>query len=95
MVFAKRFGESANLSNKIVNNLKEKLLQIAEGYRTGPCFKTANNKTLFHKGERCSGGKKSKIRVTIMLSIKMMGEKKKPRKTWKLSNSWYFKVLLI
>lgn len=61
MVFAKRFGESANLSNKIVNNLKEKLLQIAEGYRTGPCFKTANNKTLFHKGERCSGGKKSKM----------------------------------
>ena len=44
---------------------------------TGLFFKTANNKTLFHKEKKCSGGKKS---MALMLCMALMMCKNDRRK---------------
>ena len=53
---------------------------------TGLFFRTTTDKTLFHKAERCSGGKKAKVRMTVMLCANMVGEKEKPLVIWKYKN---------
>lgn len=42
---------------------------------TGLFYKLLPNKTLAFKGERCSGGKQSKDRITVHVGASMLGEK--------------------
>ena len=97
--FATHVGESADVSDEVVEDWKARLLKIIEGYNprdiynmdeTGLLFRTTD-KTLFHKGERCSGGKKAKIRMTAMLCANMLGEKEKALVIWKFINPRCFK----
>ena len=42
---------------------------------TGLFFHTTEKKTLHQKGQKCSGGKKENMRLTISLSTNMVGDK--------------------
>ena len=44
---------------------------------TGICLEPPTDKTLFHKGEKCSGGKKAKLQLNVMLCVNMFGKKEK------------------
>jgi hypothetical protein len=64
---------------------KEQLLKIFEGYKpkniynaeeTGLFFRLPPNKTLSLKGDRCSGGKNSKERITVLLAFNADGTDK-------------------
>eukprot|EP00058_Branchiostoma_floridae_P002180 XP_002587668.1 hypothetical protein BRAFLDRAFT_126732 [Branchiostoma floridae] len=80
-------GESAGVDNTVVDDWKEKLPQIIDGYapqdvynmdESGLFYRATSTKTLFVKGQKCSGGKQSKERLTIMLCANMVGDKEKP-----------------
>ena len=79
----------------VVNEWKEKLASLCEGYRsedifnmdeTRLYFRVTENETLFQKGQDFAGGKKSKFRLTISLCSSMTGEKVKPLIIWKYAN---------
>ena len=70
MTFSTRCGESADPPNNVVDDWKQKLPTIIEGYElrdiynmdeTGLFLRQTTNKILFHGGEKCSGGKKVKV----------------------------------
>ncbi|XP_060846175.1 tigger transposable element-derived protein 6-like [Rhopalosiphum padi] len=81
-------GESANVSDNVVNEWKINLSELLEGYK--PCdifnadetalfYKCMPDKTLTFKSEKCSGGKHSKERLTLLLAVNMTGtDKLKP-----------------
>nr|XP_002736427.2 PREDICTED: tigger transposable element-derived protein 4-like [Saccoglossus kowalevskii] len=80
-------GESGDVNNEIVEQWKDKLPSLLDGYEprdiynmdeTGLFYRATMNKTLFVKGEQCRGGKKSKERLTVMLCANMVGDKEKP-----------------
>ena len=63
------------------------MIQITEGYspkdfynadETGLFYKCTPDKTLAFKGERCSGGKLSKERITLLIGANMDGSDKLP-----------------
>ncbi|XP_070551006.1 tigger transposable element-derived protein 6-like [Ptychodera flava] len=58
---------------------------------TGLFFRCTTDKSLHVKGEDCSGGKKSKERLTLMLCANMAGEKEKPLIIGKSQNPRCFK----
>ena len=81
-----RCGESADVPNNVVDDWKQKLPTIIEGYElrdiynmdeTGLFFRQTTNKTLFDSGEKCSSGKKVKVRMTVMLCANVLREKEK------------------
>ena len=53
---------------------------------TGPFFRITEDKTLYQKGQECSGGKKAKIRLTIYFCTNMVGDKETPLLIWKSLN---------
>jgi hypothetical protein len=80
-------GESACVSQDTVQDWKDKLSDIIEGYsardiynmdETGLFFRALPDNTLSVKGEDCKGGKKSKERITLSLCVNMEGDFKKP-----------------
>jgi hypothetical protein len=80
-------GESACVSQDTVEDWKDKLSDIIEGYsardiynmdETGLFFRALPDKTLSVKGEDCKGGKKSKERITLSLCVNMEGDFEKP-----------------
>ncbi|XP_054721300.1 tigger transposable element-derived protein 6-like [Uloborus diversus] len=106
-------GEEKSVDLQCVTEWLEILTEICEGYEakdiynadeTGLFFRVLPNKTLCFKGEKCSGGKSSKERLTVLLCCNsegefevplVIGKAKKPRcfkninpKT--LSVQWYF-----
>ena len=78
-------GESASVNEKTVEQWKEDLSSVIEGYKpkdifncdeTGLFFKMMPNKTLAFKGEPCHGGKLSKERITVLLCCNSDGSEK-------------------
>ena len=101
--FATRCGESADV-NGVLEDWKEKLPSLLEGYdpeniynmdETGLFFRTTSDKTLFQRGEKCSGGKKAKVRLTVGLCASMTGEKEKPIILWKYAKPRCFRNIVI
>ncbi|XP_025197064.1 tigger transposable element-derived protein 6-like [Melanaphis sacchari] len=71
IAFRKVCGESATVSDDIVNEWKLHLSELLEGYK--PC-------DIFNADEtKCNGGKRSKERLTLLLAVNMTGtDKLKP-----------------
>jgi hypothetical protein len=80
-------GESASVSERTTEEwLKNVFAEIRKNYRdeqifnadeTGLFFKMTPNKILKFKGEKCSGGKMSKDRITVLVVANMTGTVKK------------------
>ena len=96
-------GESNSVDENSVALWKTKLRDICEGYEakniancdeTALFFKVLPNKTLHLKNEKCSGGKLSKDRITLMLTVFADGSKlQKPLIIGKSQNPRCFKGL--
>ncbi|CAH1241537.1 TIGD4 [Branchiostoma lanceolatum] len=80
-------GESAGVNQTVVEDWTKKIPELCTGYaprdiynmdESGLFYRATSTKTLFVKGEQCSGGKQSKERLTIMLCANMVGDKEKP-----------------
>lgn len=80
-------GESSSVNMEIVENWQEKIPSIIDGYapenilnadETGLFFRALPDKTLCFKGNRCTGGKVAKERLTVLLCASMSGEREKP-----------------
>jgi len=86
-VFSTINGESNSVNTEITQNWLEKIWpKLREGYtdyriynadETGLFYKMLPNRTLKFKGEKCSGGKISKERLTVLVSASMTGKKMK------------------
>lgn len=85
--FKKICGESASVSDSDVVHWQSKLPEIISDFEpknvfnvdeTGLFFKCMPDKTLTFKGETCSGGKRSKERITVLLGANMDGTEKLP-----------------
>ena len=77
-------GERGDVSNDTVNDWKSKLPTVCEGYtpqdifnmdETGLYYRDTPKSTFKVNGEECTGGKRSKERLTIALCASMTGEK--------------------
>ena len=80
-------GEGASVDNDVVDNWKEKVHTLIEGYdpenvfnmeETGLFFRALPNKSLNVKGSDSVGVKQSKDCITISLCANMKGEFEKP-----------------
>ena len=58
---------------------------------TGLFFRTTEDKTFHQKGQECSGGKRTKMWLTISLCTNMVGDKETPLVIWKSLNPRFFK----
>ena len=58
---------------------------------TGLFFRTTEDKTFHQKGQECSGGKRTKMRLTLSLCTNMVGDKETPLVIWKSLNPCCFK----
>lgn len=76
-------GESKSVDTSVVKDWTEKLEGICEGYadvdiwnldETGLFFKALPDKTMCLRGEKCSGGKLAKERLTLMLCVNAVGD---------------------
>ena len=76
LTFVNICGESKDVQQEPVNDFREKLPEIIAGYEpkniancdeTGLFYRAIPNKTLYPKGEKCFGGKRSKERLTVLL----------------------------
>ena len=94
------YGESGEVSGKIVESWKERLPEIIEGYATNNiwnmddsgCFWEAfPEKGLAEKGKACHGGNNSKLHVTVAFFVNALGEKEKPVVIWNSSKPRCFK----
>ena len=98
--FYTKSGERGDVSEPVVSDWIEKLPNLVEGYdpkdiynmgETGLFFHTTRGETLYEKGKDCSGGKKTKVRLTASLCANMIGVKEKPLVIWKYQNPHCFK----
>lgn len=80
-------GESKSVDTSVVKDWTEKLEGICEGYadvniwnldETGLFFKALPDKTMCLRGEKCSGGKLAKERLTLMLCVNAVGDFEEP-----------------
>lgn len=80
-------GESGDVNQQLANDWKRDLLVKIQGKdpkdifnadETGLFYRCIPNKTLAFKGERCSGGKLSKERITLLIGANMDGSEKLP-----------------
>lgn len=86
--FRKLCGESGTANTTLANEWKERDLKallteyapedVFNADETGLFFKMLPEKTLTFKGEKCSGGKKAKQRISILLAANMNGTQKLP-----------------
>lgn len=100
LTFANICGESKDVDQQPVDNFREKLPEIIAGYdpkdiancdETGLFFRAIPNKTLYPKGEKCFGGKRSKDRLTVLLCCFGDGTFEKPLVIGKAENPRCFK----
>lgn len=77
-------GEAGDVDMTVVKNWKEKIGSYIKNYEikdiynadeTGLFFKALPDKTMTLKGEKCTGGKKAKQRLTILCCANMVGDK--------------------
>ena len=80
-------GERASVDVQLVDEWKEKLPTIIDGYapkgiynrdETGLFYRALPDRTLCVKREECTGGKKAKERITFALCVNPIGEYKRP-----------------
>lgn len=80
-------GESASVSNAVIDDWAKRLPDICEGYaaqdifnadETGLFFRTLPSKSMVQKGESAAGIKTSKDRISVLLSCSATGEKLRP-----------------
>lgn len=96
-------GESASVDETVVEEWKSRLDRITEGYslenifnadETGFFYRLLPKNSLVQKGtEKCSGGKHSKERMTVLLCVSSTGEKLKPLVIGKAAKPRCFKHL--
>lgn len=98
IIFRKICGESAEVNEEVCDEWRNKLETQSEGYdpenifnidETGLFYKCLPDKTLSFKGDKCHGGKNSKLRLTVLLGTNctgtyklkplVIGKYKKPR----------------
>lgn len=92
---AKVVGEASSVTESVVENWKTKVWpDVIQNYEekdifnadeAGLFYKMTPNQTLKFKGEKCSGGKLSKVRVTVLVCANMDGSEK--RKLTVIGNS--------
>ena len=79
-------GEAADVNQETVDAFIEKLPSLLLGYQcedvynadeSGLFFRAFPDKTLALKSEKCSGGKLSKERLTVLFCASMTGQKEK------------------
>ncbi|GBM58486.1 Tigger transposable element-derived protein 4 [Araneus ventricosus] len=81
-----------NVWPDIIRNYNEK--DIFNADETGLFYKLTPNQTLKFKGEKCVGGKLSKVRITILVCANMNGsEKQKPTVILKSQKPRCFKIV--
>jgi len=87
IVFNELCGESSDVNSETIEEWVAKLPSIIQGYEpeniansdeTGLFFRTLLNKSLCLYGEKCSGGKLCKERLTVFVRVFMSGEMQKP-----------------
>ena len=84
IVFRRVTGEEGSVSEDMVRDWKSQLLEefspddIFNADQTGLFWKCLPDKTLSLKGEKCSGGKRSKDRITVLVCSSMSGSEKLP-----------------
>jgi len=87
IVFNELCGESSDVNSETIEECVAKLPSIIQGYgpekiansdETGLFFRALPNKSLCLKGEKCSGGKLCKERLTVFLCGFISGEMEKP-----------------
>jgi hypothetical protein len=97
-------GEPKDVDESVVSEYKPKLLEFISPYdpkniynadETGLFFRALSTKSLVIKGEKCTGGKMSKERLTVLLCGNMVGEIKKPLMIGKTAKPRCFKNLRI
>ena len=80
-------GESNSVDTEVIKNWNNKLKSICDGYdlknisncdETGLFFKKQTDRTLAISNEEVKGGKKSKLRLTVLFCVSMEGEKLDP-----------------
>lgn len=80
-------GEVGSVDGNVVSEWNKKLETLCEGYEekdiyncdeTALFFRALPDKTMTLKGEKCSGGKLNKERLTVMLAVNMIGEFEEP-----------------
>lgn len=87
IVFGKISGEAASVPENVPQSwLQTVFPEIRKGYtdeeifnadETGLFYKMTHNKTMRFKGEKCTGGKASKERITVMVAANMTGSEKR------------------
>jgi len=87
LVYGTMSGERGDVNIKCVDDWKNKLSELCDGYdekdilnmdETGLFFKDTSRQTFHFKGDDCAGGKRSKERITVLLCASSTGEKFKP-----------------
>lgn len=87
LAFKSLCGESGSVDEKTVEEWKIELKKILDGYdkknifnadETGLFYNMVPKKTLTYKGEKCFGGKHSKVRLTVLLCANSDGSEKFP-----------------
>ena len=80
-------GERGSVDKDVAEDWKDKLPTLLEGYEkrdifnmdeSGLFYKALPDRTLSVKGDACTGGKKSKDRLTLVLTVNMLGDFEKP-----------------
>lgn len=97
-------GEAASVNPNDVSEFLEKLPSLIKGYNlndiynadeTGLYYRALPNKTLAFRSEKCTGGKLSKDRVTILHCVSMSGEKERLLVIGKAARPRAFKKLTV
>ena len=88
IVFRKIAGEEGSVSEEMLHDWTSRQLpdflekfspdDIFNANETGIFWKCLPDKSLSLKGERCSGGKRSKDQITVLVCANMSGSEKKP-----------------
>jgi hypothetical protein len=97
-------GEAKDVDESVVGEYKPKLLELISPYepinvynadKTELFFQALPTKSLAVKGEKCTRGKMTKERLTVLLCGKMAGEMEKPFVVEKSAKPRSFKNLKI
>ena len=93
-------GEAADVPVEVCDDWTRRLPELCEGYdpkdifncdETGLLFRAMPTKLFKKKGATCSGGKKSKDRITVLFTCSAIGEKLKSLVIGKSANPRCFK----
>ena len=83
IVFKTQSGERGEVKSETVNQWLETIPDVCQGYEpkdifnmdeSGLFYRDTTKGTYFQKSESCSGGKRSKQRITIALCASMTGK---------------------